>query len=113
MQILERRKQRRLALRWHLSVSGNPPGTSRTTTENLSARGFYCILDSSPTPGTVLDCHLTVPNYGALGSASKRSIVCQAEVVRVETRGAGPGFGVACRILDFKFAKGRNPFMGI
>ena len=112
MQILERRKQRRLALRWHLRVSGDPIGTSKTMTENLSARGFFCVLQSSPVPGTILDCDLTVPNYGTAGSEAMRSILCQAEVVRVETRGINPGFGVACRILDFNFAKNRSSFKG-
>ena len=105
MQIRERRKQRRLPLHWPIRVSSNPLGTLKTKTENLSAQGFYCFLDTSPTPGAILECHLTVPNYGPTDSAAIRSIRCQAEVVRLEARGTEPGFGVACRILDFKLAK--------
>ena len=105
MQILERRKQRRLPLHWPLRVSGNPMGTLKTKTENLSAQGFYCFLESSPLPGAILECKLTVPNYGSIDSEALRSIVCQAEVVRLEARGIEAGFGVGCRILDFKLAR--------
>lgn len=105
MQIHERRKQRRLPLRWPIRVSAKPLGTARTNTENLSAQGFFCILESSPPLGTILECNLTVPNYSPTSPDALRSIQCQAEVVRLEARGNETGFGVGCRILDFKLAK--------
>ena len=113
MQILERRKQRRLPLHWPVRVSGEQLATSKTKTENLSARGFYCLLENSPAPGTILDCNLTVPNYGPTDSVATRSVVCHAEIVRVEARGTEPGFGVGFRILDFRIAKnGGDPLRG-
>ena len=102
---IERRKQNRLPLHWRLSLSGGAIGTIETITENLSGHGFYCILEKPLVPGDVIDCDITVPRYGQAQPGGIGSIVCQAEVVRVETRGAEPGFGVACRILDFNLNK--------
>ena len=101
MQIMERRKHRRLALHWRVRLSGETIGTIETRTENLNSRGFYCILETPLVPGDIIDCDLTVPNYSPSNMSGIGSLVCQVEVVRVETRGAEPGFGVACRIVDF------------
>ncbi len=100
----ERRLYRRLGLRWRLRLSSAAIGTVETRTENLSSRGFYCILESPLVPGDVVSCDITIPNYGAPDRGSSM-IVCQAEVIRVEAVGADPGFGVACRILDFSLAR--------
>jgi hypothetical protein len=105
MKTIERRKQNRLALHWRLSLSGGTIGTIETITENLSGHGFYCILEKPLVPGDIIDCDITVPQYGPAHQGGIGSIACQAEVVRVETRGAEPGFGVACRILDFNLNK--------
>jgi PilZ domain len=99
MQTMERRTTSRLALRWNLRLSSGTIGTIETETENISSRGFYCILTKPLVPGDSLDCQLSIPNYGP--GWVTRSILCKAEVVRVETRGSEPGFGVGCRILDF------------
>jgi hypothetical protein len=104
MQIMERRKHRRLALHWRVRLSGETIGTIETLTENLNSRGFYCILETPLVPGDIIDCNLTVPNYSPANVGGIGSLVCQAEVVRVETRGTEPGFGVACRIVDFTVA---------
>ena len=112
MQIVERRKQRRLALCWHIRLSSPTRGTIETKSENLSSRGFYCVLEDPLVPGNMLDCILTVPKYGATGLGTIGSIECQVEVVRVEARGAETGFGVACRILDFKLGTNRDTFNG-
>ena len=75
-----------------------------TRTENLSSRGFYCILQTPPVPGDIVTCDIAIPNYGA-PNREVSSIACQAEVIRVEAIGTEPGFGVACRILDFTLGK--------
>ena len=106
MQTTERRKTSRLGLCWHLRLSGGTIGNIETRTENISSRGFYCILKYPLVPGDSLDCQLSIPNYGP--GWVTRSILCKAEVVRVEARGAEPGFGVGCRILDFTLATKLN-----
>ena len=106
MQTMERRKTNRVALHWSLRLSSGAIGTIETRTENIGSQGFYCILAHPLVPGDPLDCELSIPNYGPAGAA--RSIVCKGEVVRVESRGAEPGFGVGCRILDFTLTKHRS-----
>jgi hypothetical protein len=96
----ERRLCRRLSLHWRLRLSSTAIGTVETKTENLSSRGFYCYLESPLVPGEVINCDITIPNY-TTPDHEISSILCQAEVIRVEALGASPGFGVACRILDF------------
>jgi hypothetical protein len=96
----ERRLCRRLSLHWRLRLSSAGIGTVETKTENLSSVGFYCFVESPLVPGEVITCDITIPNY-TTPDHEISSIVCQAEVIRVEALGAAPGFGVACRILDF------------
>lgn len=100
----ERRLYRRLGLRWRLRLSSTAIGTVETRTENLSSRGFYCFTEAPLVPGEVVNCDITIPNYGASDRGASL-IVCQAEVIRVEAVGTDPGFGVACRILDFTLAR--------
>ena len=71
---------------------------------NLSSRGFYCFTEAPLVPGEVVNCDITIPSYGASDRGGSL-IVCQAEVIRVEAVGTDPGFGVACRILDFTLAR--------
>jgi hypothetical protein len=104
----ERRIYRRLALHWRLRLSSPVVGTLETRTENLNSRGFYCLLESPLLPGDVVSCEIAIPNYGTQEHGASM-IVCQAEVIRVEAVGTEPGFGVACRILDFTLA---NPRIG-
>ena len=79
-------------------------GPVETRTENLSSRGFYCILETPLVPGDIVKCDITIPNYSAPDRGIS-SITCDAEVIRVEAVGTEPGFGVACRILDFTLGK--------
>jgi len=101
MQIIERRKNRRFPLHWRVRFSN----AVDARTENINSRGFYCILDTPPVPGDIMECELTVPNYGPTSLSGLGLLLCQAEVVRVEARGSELGFGVAFRILDFTIAK--------
>ncbi len=100
----ERRLCRRLSLHWRLRLSSVGIGTVETRTENLSSRGFYCFLESPLVPGEVITCDIAIPNYST-PDREVSTIVCQAEVIRVEAAGAAPGFGIACRILDFTLDK--------
>jgi hypothetical protein len=96
----ERRLSRRLSLRWRVKLSSPAIGILETRTENLSSRGFYCFLETPLVPGEVITCAITIPNY-TTADREGLAILCQAEVIRVEALGPNPGFGVACRILDF------------
>lgn len=100
----ERRLCRRLSLHWRLRLSSTAIGIVETRTENLSSRGFYCLLETPLVPGDVVTCDITIPNYNAPDRGIS-SIACQAEVVRVEAVGTDSNFGVACRILDFTLDK--------
>ena len=91
-------------LQWRLRLWSAALGTVETRTENLSSRGFYCILQTPPVPGDIVNCDIAIPNYSAPDRGIS-SIACQAEVIRVEAMGTDPGFGVACRILDFTLGK--------
>lgn len=99
MPTTERRLHRRLPLHWRLRLRQGEAEALETRTENLSSRGFYCMLDTPLVPGDVVTCDITIPNYGA--SYEGAAMICKAEVIRVEAVGTAPGFGVACRILDF------------
>ena len=46
MKSTERRKERRLGLRWPIRLSSHVIGQVETKTENLSSGGFYCILEN-------------------------------------------------------------------
>ena len=106
MKIVERRRDRRLGLRWSMLVSSQASGRVETRTENLSSGGFYFVLENPLAPGERIECDLTVPNSGRGHKGGiVGSIHCQAEVLRVEALGTDPGFGVACKILDFKFTR--------
>jgi PilZ domain len=100
----ERRLCRRLSLQWRLRLWSAAIGIVETRTENLSSRGFYCILETPLVPGDIVMCDIAIPNYSA-PDRGVSSIACQAEVIRVEAMGTEPGFGVACRILDFTLGK--------
>jgi len=105
MQTLDRRRYRRLALRWPVRLSGRSLGSVETSTENLSASGFYCVLEDPPALGEKLECDLNIPNTGYQRTVA--GILCQAEVVRIDVGGA-LGFGVACKIIDFKYMRKRD-----
>jgi|SRR5580658_4099534 hypothetical protein len=102
----ERRKHERLALRLPVRFEGAPDVNS--VTENISGGGFYCI---SPTPFPAdeqKEAHLMLPIRGYIRSADDVDIQCAVRVVRVDTLGAGRGFGVACQIERYTFLRTRE-----
>ena len=106
MKSTERRKERRLGLRWPIRLSSHVIGQVETKTENLSSGGFYCILENPLAPGERIDCDVTVPgDVRGNRDGIAGMLRCQAEVLRVEALGMDPGYGVACKILDFTFTK--------
>lgn len=106
MKTIERREERRLRIRWLIRLSGRTIGSVETTTVNLSARSFYCILDRSPLVGDRMECQVHLPRSAYQKTAG--AIVCQAEVIRVDETKPGLNFGVACRIRDFRYIRKRE-----
>jgi len=102
---MDRRAYRRLTLRWPLRLSGTKLGTVQAWTENLSASGFYCVLDTPPALGERIECDLNIPNSGHQRAVG--AILCEAEVIRIDVRNT-PGFGVACKIVDFRYMRKRE-----
>jgi PilZ domain len=95
----ERRKQERLALRLPVrfnSLDGSP--AMNCMTENISSNGFYCICPEALVPGERRDVHLSLPARGYSRSGADVDLQCQVRVVRIDSIGTGPGFGVACQI---------------
>jgi hypothetical protein len=70
----------------------------QTVTEDLSSRGFHCVVDEVLTPGERLSCVLSFPfNYDGEISPSLR---CEAQVVWVKPTDEGR-LGIGCRIDDY------------
>ena len=96
----ERRRRIRVPLKCaiYLSRIGDThPLQSKTA--NLSCDGFYCNVDEPFTPGERLDCDIVMPAWQA--PADSFVIHCRAQVLRLERRGTGPEYGIACRIEDY------------
>ncbi len=96
----DRRKHGRAKL--HCAVNFWDPSegsVTQTHTDNFSCDGFYCLSPEPYTPGTKLEATVEVPcTYWARNTQEHLLLQCQIEVVRVDSTGAKPGFGVACQI---------------
>ena len=96
----ERRKRKRIALRWPIRLFGeqlNP--LVESTTENLTSNGFYCVSKEPFAIGERLECVISIP-AGSFGyAASPISLQCRVRVTRVEKE--RDGFGLGCSIEDY------------
>lgn len=111
----ERRGRVRTKLRWSLLFRDRHGETMESTTENLSSQGFYCLCQTPVACGEVLLCWVTVPTHDPSGDKGPMVLECDVRVVRTEAASAGTGFGVACRIEDYRFSnhEARSPFEGL
>jgi PilZ domain len=77
-----------------------------TTTEDISSEGFYCISEQPFSPNEKLECEVIIPSEDR-GPSLEDSLVlrCRAEVIRVVADGLKPGFGLACRLQDYKVGR--------
>jgi len=99
----ERRQNVRLPLLWSVYVArGGVPYPFRSTTRNLSSHGFYCVLHERLTPGERVECDLVVPTHMSRSHEDVLYLRCQAQVVRVEELEPVDGYGLACRIEDYR-----------
>jgi len=99
---IERRRSHRATLHWTLYLK--PDGSShpvRTEASNISRDGFYCVLDQPVRPGDRVRCDIVVPTHSSQNPDDVVYLRCSAHVVRVEQIGAGPEYGLACRIENY------------
>lgn len=84
----ERRHAPRLRMRCAVSLWKPDDGTfTRTTTENLTPRGFFCLSEEPYQPGDELQATLEVPAQDWNGRYNSHlTLQCQVEVVRVKGR---------------------------
>jgi hypothetical protein len=97
--MVERRHLQRLQMRCAVSLWKPGDGTfTRTTTENLTCQGFYCLSGEPYLPGDKLRATLEIPApYWNGRNGFCLTLQCQVEVVRIEGRQSGVG----CRIKDY------------
>jgi hypothetical protein len=96
----ERRKRKRVALRWPIRLFRDQNAASvESTTENLTSNGFYCVSKEPFQLGERLECIIAIP-AGSFGYAdSPICLQCRVRVMRVEDQHAG--FGLGCYIEDY------------
>lgn len=95
----ERRRGKRLPLRWQARLIRRNGATIPTTTENLSSCGFYCHTAETLIPGEEFDCYIILPSAD---TAPRRQVVllCRGHVARVESVNGGR-YGIGCQIDDY------------
>ncbi len=96
----ERRKRKRIALRWPVRLFRDPAMPSvESTTENLTSNGFYCVSREPFQLGERLECIIAIP-AGSFGYAkSPMCLQCRVRVARIEDQ--RDGFGLGCYIEDY------------
>jgi hypothetical protein len=99
------RPRLRLALPVVLFRTGET-GRIETITEDISCDSFYFVSDHPFSPDDLLECELLIPGDGV--SSVPEDDLCVhggVRVIRVEERGPKMGFGVACRLEDYKVSR--------
>ena len=100
----ERRKRPRTSVHWPIQLSrAGMSAAIRTTTQNLSNSGFYCLSASPMTPGESLVCRLTLPAHDPRREEETITLECTALVMRAEATADGL-YGIACRIEEYHLA---------
>jgi hypothetical protein len=96
----ERRGRPRLPLRWPLTLRKGPPGDQVwvTITDNLSSRGFACVVAEPLSTGDDLDCVLQFPSW--TDGRPAHTIRCDARVVWVKVLDGGR-YAIGCGIYNY------------
>lgn len=101
-EMIERRTDVRLKLRMPILLfwaeSENPV---QSETVDISSRGFYCTTKEPFAPGDRLRCLLSLP-VPRDSVESELYLDGEIEVMRVLVDNATPGFGLGCRIADYR-----------
>ena len=104
---LDRRSRPRLRLALPLALfrPGQIDGI-QTTTEDVSCESFSFVSDLPFSLDDRLECEVVVPG-DPLSSVPEDDLClrCGVRVVRVERRGPQLGFGVVCRLEDYKISR--------
>jgi hypothetical protein len=102
----ERRRTARVPLHWKVNLSGDGSGSqSQTVTRDISCDGFYCLVDQCFRPGDPIECDIAVPTHRPSNRDEVAYLRCHARAVRVELTGGSPGYGLACRIMNYRLVR--------
>ncbi len=96
----DRRRGKRMPLRYSVRLIRKNGMILPTTTENLSSCGFYCRVEGRLTPGEEFNCYIRLPSNHAHASDESLVLACRARVARVESLGSDR-FGLGCQIDDY------------
>jgi hypothetical protein len=73
---------------------------------DISPAGFYCIVDQPIQPGEQLECDIAVPVHNLPSPNDVVYLHCRIQVIRVEQIPSGEGFGLGCRIDEYRIIHG-------
>ena len=95
----DRRKQERFDLRLPVVLhKGAGSALIRTSTDNISNSGFYCLTEEPLSPGDRVRCLIVLPAEERAGQPPCY-LEGDAEVIRLLV--TEQGFAVGCRISDY------------
>jgi PilZ domain len=103
----DRRGRQRLKLPYAVVLHrlGEVSGV-KTTIEDISSDGFYCLSAQPFSPNEKLHCEIVIPNQDSASSTEGSLLLrCRAEVVRVMADGRTPGYGLACRLQHYTIVR--------
>ena len=104
-QFFERRRKARTRLHWPVILFRQQDGDIiESATRDLSSSGFYCLAHAPFRTGELLSCSMKIPTHDPNGKLLERNLECKVRVVRVDAEAEG-GFGIACAIEDYHFAR--------
>ena len=100
----ERRRRSRMDLHWPvcLNRSGRTEPV-RSSTENISSDGFYCLCQEPFVAGEQLECLLSIPPHARREDAPWLVLECKVRVVRVNTD--RDVFGVGFQIESYSVVR--------
>jgi hypothetical protein len=96
-----RRKYHRLPLSLPIRFARENGAIINSSTENLSAEGFYCYALEPLAPGERINGHFVILGEGPMGSNCSVRVNFQAQVMRVDATWMTSRFGIACWIEQY------------
>jgi hypothetical protein len=95
-----RRIHSRVKLRLQVQFWRNGGETFGGITRDVSAHGFYCEVEQTPTFGEHLECVLVLPLDHPIRDQSDLYIRCHTHVVRIEQLDS-ERYGIACCVYSY------------
>src|SRR5258706_13064376 len=90
----DRRKRKRVALHWPVRLFRQEGQSVKSTTENLSSEGLYCITREPFKRGERLQCEIVIPGESPGSPEPFLRLQCHVTVRRVEH--LHRSFGLGC-----------------